>query len=463
MPTIIKNGTIATAGETFNADLLVDNGVIAEIGVDLKHAGAKGIDARGLLVMPGGVDVHTHFNLDTGTAVAQDDYHSGTVAAAFGGTTTIVDHPGFGPPGCGLRHQVRASLQGARDNAVIDFGLHAVVQHVDDDVLQGLAGLHQQGIPSLKAYLTYGGRVSAGQLGLLLQYQKDLGGLVAVHAEDDALLRSHLDAVRRSGRCRDTAAYPLSRPAACEAEAVRQALALAAGAGDAPVYIVHLSTAAGLTHIRQARELRQKHIFAETCPQYLLLDESRYRLPRNEGLKYVMAPPLRTPDDAQALWQGLRDGEIDVVATDHCPFDFAKKKALGGEDFSRCPGGVPGVETRLVLLFSEGVVKKRISLNRFVDAVATAPARIMGLYPRKGAVRVGSDADLVLFDPRREETVAHKRLHQNVDYTPFEGLRVTGWPVLTMARGRVIVEGDRFVGKRGYGRFLQRGTIGLTR
>ncbi len=455
MPTIIKNGTIATAADTYRADILVTNGVIAEIGTNLRCAEADVIDARENIVMPGGIDVHTHFNLDVGIAVAQDDFYTGTLAAAFGGTTCIVDHPGFGPAGCGLDHQINLYHEHARGNAVVDYAFHGVLQDVNDAILEQMAGLVDSGIPSIKAYMTYGGKLSRDQLLRVLKQYNALGGLTTVHAEDDAMLAALKEKLLAQGR---TAVkyFPSSRPAECEANAVAQALALAAEAGDAALYIVHLSTALGLDRITAARARGQGNIYAETCPQYLLLDESCYLQPENGGLKYVMAPPLRKTIDSQALWQGLKDGSIDVVATDHCPFDFQKKKALGAEDFTRCPGGIPGVETRVPLLYSEGVAKKRIGLNRFVELVSTAPAKIMGLYPQKGTIAPGADADLVIIDPDARRTITQSRLHHNVDYTPYEGMKVNGWPVLTMVRGEIVIKEEQFVGTKGFGRFVPR-------
>ncbi len=455
MPTILKNGTIATASKTFRADILVVDDVIAEIGTGLTQADAKVIDARGGIVIPGGIDVHTHFNLDIGIAVAQDDFYTGTVAAAFGGTTCIVDHPGFGPAGCGLDHQIKRYHDFARHNAVVDYSFHGVLQDVNDGILDQLAELSSAGIPSIKAYMTYDGKLNADQLRQVLERFSALGGLTAVHAEDDAMLAALKQKLTEQDRA-DVGHYPATRPAACEARSVTQALSLAADSGDAPLYIVHLSTTLGLDQITQARAAGQDNIYVETCPQYLLLDESLYRQPDGGGFKYVMAPPLRTVDDTRSLWQGLEDGKIDVVATDHCPFDFEKKKVLGAKDFTRCPGGIPGVETRIPLLYSEGVSKKRISLNRFVEVVSTAPAKIMGLYPRKGNIAPGSDADLVIIDPEQRRTVTHSRLHHNVDYTPYEGMTVHGWPVLTMVRGEVITKEDQLVGTKGYGQFINR-------
>ncbi len=453
--TLIKNAHIVTSTDEFAGAIHIKDGRIDAIGPDVAGEAGAVIDAKGRLVMPGGVDVHTHFTLDTGVAKAQDDFYTGTVAAACGGTTCIVDHPGFGPDGCDLHHQLNMYQARAKGRAVIDYGLHGVLQRVDDAILDELNDLVAQGYPSAKVYMTYAGKLGDDDLAKVLARMRLAGGLTAVHAEDDEMLVRLRRQMISAGQT-DVRDYAASRPDDCEAEGVRRVLHLAARAGDAPVYIVHLSTARGLAHIRAARARGQRNIFVETCPQYLLLDDACYRMPDREGLKYVMAPPVRAAADRDALWQGLADGAVEVVATDHCPFDFAKKMKLGRDDFTRCPGGIPGVETRMALLFSEGVTAGRISRTRFVQVTATRPAQIMGMYPQKGDLLPGADADLVIFDPGRRVAIDHGRLHQNVDYTPYEGMTVRGWPVLTMVRGRVVAREGEFVGAKGFGRFVAR-------
>ena len=454
MEIIIKNGIIATARDIFAADIFIEDGLIKAIGPDLARSGAEVIDAKQCYVMPGGVDVHTHFNLDIGMAQAQDDYYSGTRAAAFGGTTCIVDHPGFGPPGCDLDHMIRQYHREAQGQAVIDYGFHGVFQQVNAGILTRIRALVREGVPSFKAYLIYDYKLEDADLLAVLRELKKSSGLLAVHAENDIVIQARRKEFLAAGKTAPIY-HAESRPDFCESAAVARVLDLALAAGPAPVYIVHLSTALGLEKIKQARRNGQT-VLVETCPQYLLLDDSCYAEADFGGLKYIMAPPLRKPADQTALWQALRDGEIDAVATDHCPFDFSLKLKLGKEDFSRCPGGIAGVETRVPLMFSEGVAKKRIELKRFVDVMATRPAKIMGLYPRKGDLRPGSDADIVILDPTRQVTITNTMLHHNVDYTPFEGWKVTGWPVLTMVRGRVVVKDGIFMGEKGFGQFIRR-------
>jgi dihydropyrimidinase len=454
MDKLIKNGIIVNADATVSGDVLIQNGIVARIGDDIEHSGADVIDAKGKFVMPGGVDVHTHFNLDLGNIKAQDDFYSGTVAAACGGTTCIVDYPGFGPKGCDLYHQIEQYRFEAKGQAVIDYGLHGIFQHVNQEIIDEIQSLVDAGIYSFKGYLTYAGKLDDQALLRALSQVKKVGGLFTVHAENDAIIEFLRDRFLAQEK-KSPHYHALSRPARCEAEAVGRMIHLAAIAGNAPLYVVHLSSALGLAAVKTAQAVGQP-VFAETCPQYLLLNEDRYDEPDLGGLKYIMSPPLRKKADNAALWQGIREGHIEVVATDHCPFDFTKKKALGGRDFSRCPGGVPGVELRIPLIFSEGVGKKRISLTRFVDITATSPARIMGLYPKKGIIAPGSDADIILMDPNRSRTVTHKMLHENVDYTPYEGFTVQGWPMLTMVRGHVVAKDGNFVGEKGFGKFVKR-------
>ncbi len=454
MDVIIKNGMIVNADDTMEGDVLIRDGVITGMDEDIHLKGAEVIDARGKYVMPGGIDVHTHLNLDVGIAVAQDDFYTGTVAAACGGTTCIVDYPGFGPKGCDLHHQIEVYHRYAQNEAVIDYAFHGVIQHVDTDVLNEIKTLVEEGIPSFKGYLTYDNKLTDLDVLCLLEQLSSSDGLLTVHAENDAAIQFLRDRFLAQGK-RAPRYHALSRPDRCEGEAVHRMIQLAAMVGDAPIYIVHLSTAMGLEHVKAARAEGQP-VYAETCPQYLFLSEELYDEPELGGLKYIMSPPLRSKEDRGALWEGLKEGHIDVVATDHCPFDFRKKLQMGKTDFSRCPNGLPGIELRVPLMFSEGVMKERISPNRFVEIVAAAPARIMGLYPQKGCIAPGSDGDIIIMDPDHRCTVTHSMLHENVDFTPYEGMSVQGWPILTMVRGDVVAKDGEFVGKKGYGKFIRR-------
>lgn len=454
MNTIIKNGTIVNADNTIKGDVLIQGGIITRIGIDVQSSEAEIIDAKNRYVMPGGIDVHTHLNMDLGFAITQDDYYSGTVAAAFGGTTCIVDYPGFGPQGCNLMNQILLYHGYARGNAVIDYSFHGIFQHVNKDILDEIEIVVGEGIASFKGYLTYDAKLNDLDVLRLLEKVYASGGLFSVHAENDAVVQFLRGYFLQESKT-SPQYHALSRPDRCEAEAVNRMIQLAAIANNAPIYIVHLSTAMGLDLIKAARKNGQT-VYAETCPQYLFLNEERYDEPEGNGLKYIMSPPLRSEENSEALWEGIKEGYLDVIATDHCPFDFTKKLQMGKDDFTKCPGGIPGIELRVPLMFSEGVMKERISLNRFVEITATAPSKIMGLYPKKGVIKEGSDADIIIMNPDIQYEVSHEILHENVDFTPYEGMNLKGWPELTMVRGKTIVKEGKFYGKKGFGQFVRR-------
>jgi dihydropyrimidinase len=453
MDVLIKNGLIVTAEGESRADLLAKGGLIAVIGPDLEPPeGAEVFDAEGLLVLPGGVDVHTHLYLTVGQAHVSDGWFAGTLAAAYGGTTTIIEHPGFGPEHCPPDYQLEIYRKNAVE-AVVDYSLHGVFQHWNQDVAAALPDLVRAGYPSFKAYLTYDGRLNEEELLAALQALGKAGGLMTVHAENHAIV-SHLNLKLRSEAPHLGLSHARSRPDYAEALAVETAIGLAEAAGNAPLYIVHLSTAAGLERIRVAKATG-KRVWAETCPQYLLLTEDRYRGDFDQALKFVMAPPLRRAADVEALWAGLADGSIDTVGTDHCSFGWRDKIERAQGNVFQSPGGVPGVETRLPLLYSEGVLKRGLSLSRLVEICSTTPARLFGLA-RKGELKVGRDADLVILDPNQEKIINAAHLHQAVDYTPFENIAARGWPRAVFLRGRKIIDGERFQGEPGQGRFIAR-------
>ncbi len=461
MRTIIKNGHIFTEAEDYQGDILIENEKIVCIGRNLmqdmdmnRNGGVEVIDAEGCYVLPGAVDVHTHMDLDVGTARAVDDFYDGTVAAVCGGTTAIVDHMAFGPAGVPLHYQFEAYKKLAQGKAVIDYGFHGTAQHVDDEILAELETMASDGIPSVKVYLTYGFKLNDAEVYRILKKMKEIGGVTAFHCENHDVIE-YLKQKYRDEGCTAPIYHALSRPALAEAEAVGRVLKLALLAGDAPVYIVHLSCKESLDAVREARRRGQKNIFVETCPQYLVLTEECYR--REDALKYIMSPPLRTQEDCEALWEGLADGSIQVVATDHCPFHYGREKQMGKDDFTACPNGAPGVEERLSLLYSEGAAKGRISMHQLVKALCTEPARIYGMYPEKGAILPGADGDLVILDPKGAYVLTQERMHGAVDYTCYEGFRIQGEIRKVLQRGRVLVDGQRFLGERGGGRFIRRG------
>ena len=460
MKTWIRGGTVVTETGVREADVLIQDGTILKVftgGPDPETEGAEIIDAGGKYILPGAVDIHTHMDLDVGIARAVDDFYTGTAAAACGGTTTIVDHMAFGPKGCSPWHQVREYHRLADGNAAVDYGFHGVLQHVNDEALDDMAQIAaEEGITSFKVYMTYDYRLDDLDLMKILTRAGKEHILIASHCENHGIVTYFRERFVKEGKTQ-ARWHPVSRPAEAEAEAVSRLLYLAKAAGEAPVYIVHLSTRRGLEEIRKAKAAGQRHIGAETCPQYLLLDEKLYDDPQ-EGLKAIMAPPLRRQEDRDALWNALKENELDTVATDHCPFTFAKQKQQGAQDFTKCPSGAPGVEERLILLYSEGVLKGRITLPQLVKYACGNPARVAGLYPRKGAVQAGADADLVILDPEKEWTLTAAQMHSAVDYTCYEGMRIRGCLERVFLRGKTVMLNGRFTGSRGGGQYLRRGT-----
>ena len=458
MSLLIKNGTIVTASDIYKGDIFIENEIIKEIGLNIIRVVDEVIDADGKYVIPGGVDIHTHFNLHVGNTIANDDFYTGTIAAACGGTTTIVDHMGFGPVGCNLKHQINVYHKYADENAVVDYGFHGVIQYVDSEIINEMKEIiDDYGIQSFKGYLTYDYKIDDDKMIRVFERLKELGGIATIHCENHGsiqyLRKKFIDKGLKSPKY-----HYLSRPVESEAEAVNRMIKLAKMVNYEGLYVVHLSTKDGLEYIKNARECGQ-NVYAETCPQYLLLDESKYELENNEGLKYIMSPPLRSTENCEALWKGIKDGYIETIATDHCPFSFNRDKQLGKEDFTKCPNGVPGVEERIPLIFSEGVMKNRISINKFVEVCCTNPAKIFGLYPKKGTIAVGSDADITIIDPNKEVVLTTDKLHSNVDYTAYEGFNLKGYPIFTILRGKVISKDGEFVGDKGYGKYIKRKRI----
>ncbi|WP_251387504.1 dihydropyrimidinase [Mediterraneibacter agrestimuris] len=458
MKTIIKNGTVVTSGGSFPADILIDGEKIVSIGTIQKELDGDGedvqvIDAAGKYVFPGAVDVHTHMDLDVGISRAVDDFYDGTVAAVCGGTTSIVDHMAFGSAGIPLHYMFREYEKLAGGKAVIDYGFHGTMQHLDDEILAELETMMADGIPSVKLYMTYNYKMNDAEILQTLRKMKAIHGITAFHCENHDVTEFLKKENREKGNLAPIY-HAKSRPNAVEAEAVERVLRLAKMAGNAPVYIVHLSCKESLEAVRRARSAGQKNIFVETCPQYLTLTEERYL--DEDGLKYIMSPPLRTQEDCDALWEGIDDGSIQVVATDHCPFNYSKEKQMGKDDFTCCPNGAPGVEERFSILFSEGVKKGRITLQRLVEVACANPCRIYGLAPEKGDIQPGADADIVILDPDASYILSHDRMHGAVDYTMYEGKEIQGEIELVMQRGNVLVKDDQFVGEKGQGRFIHR-------
>ena len=460
MKKLIKNGMIATDTDVFEGDILIDGEKIIEIGSGITADDAEVIDATGKYVLQGAVDVHTHMDLDVGFARAIDDFYDGTVAAACGGTTTIVDHMAFGPKDCSLWHQVNEYHRLADGNAVIDYGFHGVFQHLKDVTLNEMREIkEEEGITSFKVYMTYDYRLHDDEIFRVLRAAKEAGIVITVHCENHGVLTQ----LRKefSGAGKGEARYhPLSRPARCEAEAVNRMIHIAAMAGDAPLYIVHLSSAEGLHEVMKARAEKRPNLGVETCIQYLILTDEKYDDPQ-EGLKAIMSPPLRKDQDREELWQALAGGGlIDTVATDHCPFHFKAGKAekqYGKDDFTKCPNGAPGVQERLMLLFSEGFMKGRISLPQLVKYSSSEPCRMFGMYPQKGSLEPGTDADIVIIDPEKTTKIDKDYIRGASDYSCYEGMELAGRIERVFLRGREIVKDGGFLGARGDGRYLKRG------
>lgn len=451
MDLVIKNGTLVTAAVVFQADLGIEGERIVAIGRDLR--GREVIDAAGCYVIPGAVDPHVHFCAPVGSAVSSDDWESGTMAAACGGTSTVIDFAESGR-GRSLSQTLHARLSEAEGQAAIDYALHVSVLDAEPATLAEIPDLIAAGCPSFKLYMAYEGiRLDDDELFAVLQAIARHGGLPLVHAENHGVI-THLTAQLLSAGHTAPRYHALAHPPEGEAEAVNRALTLAALAG-APLYVVHLSCAQALAPLIAARQ-RGQPVYGETCPQYLLLSADLLDAVGFEGARFVMAPPLRARADQEALWLALVRGDLEVVATDHCPFYFEGQKSLGRDDFSQIPGGIPGVETRLPLLYTFGVAAGRFSLTRWVEVCCTAPARRFGLAPRKGTLAVGADADVVVFDPQRRVTLSATNLHSRTDYCPYEGWEVCGYPRHVLSRGRLIVEDGQFVGEPGWGRFLRR-------
>ena len=458
MSLLITNGRIITASDDYHADIFCQDETITAIGRDLpshRFQADRTIDAKGQYVLPGGIDVHTHLDMPFGGTTSADDFESGTMAAAFGGTTSVIDFA-IQYRGQTMRHALDEWRRKAEGKAAIDYAFHMIVTELEDAGLNEMDRMvRDEGVSSFKLFMAYPGvfMVDDATIFRALRRTGDNGGLVCMHAENGGVIDELVKEAIRKGH-KSPKYHALTRPSRAEGEATGRAIALAEMAG-VPIYIVHLSSADALEKVKQARDMGLP-AYAETCPQYLFLSYDNYEEPGFDGAKYVMSPPLREKWHQDVLWKGLAKNDLQVISTDHCPFCMREQKELGRDDFSKIPNGAPGIETRLTLVHDGGVRQKRITLNRFVELCSTTPAKMFGLFPRKGTIAVGSDADLVVFDPAAKTTLGVKTLHMRVDYNPYEGTVVEGSPSTVVSAGRVVIDNGEFVGKKGAGRFLKR-------
>jgi dihydropyrimidinase len=450
MKVLIKNGTIVTSSDIFRGDVLIEDEKISTIASSINAETDEVIDAYGKLVIPGGVDVHTHFQLPVKGTVSADGFESGTKSAVYGGVTTFID----------FAHQVKGEspikaledrINEAKNEVYIDYGLHYGVTDFNDNLLELIPEFIRRGVPSFKLYMVYKGLMSDdAAIYAMLQAVREYGGLVIVHAENSQLVDFLTRQLEKSGKI-DIPWLPRSRPDFVEIEAIRRVLYLTE-ITKSRLYVVHVSTGEGAALIASAKG-RGVTVFGETCPQYLTLTEEAYKRP--EGYLYTCNPPLRTKADKEALWKGLSMGALQVISTDHCSFT-TKQKEMGKIDFTSVPNGLPGIETLLPLSFSEGVKKGRLSLSQWVDCISTNPAKMFGLYPIKGTLAPGADADVVVFDPDRKKIIEPSKLHNDVDYSPYSGMEVEGWPEVTISRGRILLKDGNFFGEKGWGKFIPR-------
>jgi dihydropyrimidinase len=463
--TLIKGGTVITASDTFAADVWLESDKVAALAAPGTVPGTADVivDATGQYVIPGGIDCHTHMSLPFGGTTASDDFHTGTVAAAHGGTTTIVDFA-IQSKGQSMRAGLDAWFAKSEGQVATDYAFHMIMTEANASTLDEMSAMIREGITSFKMFMAYPGvfLVDDQQIFRAMQRAGELGALITMHAEIGLPIDVMVQQALAAGRTAPVY-HALTRPEVAEATGTERAIALAEMAG-VPVYMVHLSAQRALERVMEARD-RGLPTFAETCPQYLFCSEDDLRGdPDDEwkGAGYVCTPPLRPKHHHDHLWRGLRNYDLQVVATDHCPFCMKDQKELGRGDFSKIPNGMPGVETRLHLLW-EGVREGKISMNRFVEITSTAPAKIFGMYGKKGTLAVGADADVVVWDPNREKILGKDTLHMNVDYSPFEGKKVIGTPSHVFSRGELVVKDDQWVAKQkqGRGRFVKRSTFGL--
>ncbi|MFW9966293.1 MAG: dihydropyrimidinase [Candidatus Thorarchaeota archaeon] len=455
---IVKNGEIVTASDRYAADVGVSHGKIVAIAQNLStDNGAKVIDAERKCVFPGGIDVHVHLQLPFSGTISADDFENGTKAAACGGVTTVLDFA-IQTKGSSIMEAVEARRAEADPTVCVDYGLHAAITDWNAQTQKEIKKVIDYGIPTFKMFMIYkneGWMADDGMLFNALEETAKLGGHIGVHAESVDVLDMLIERYAKEKEKWGAYGHTLSRPCYTEEEAIVRAIKWAEVTGG-QLYIVHMSTGEGADAVHLAKQ-RGVKVFAETCPQYLLLDDEVFK--GKNGHLYATCPQIKKPHDSERLWQGLMNGDVQVVATDTCTFTTQQKAAWNG-DFTKIPFGMPGVETMVPLMFTEGVGKRGFTVNQLVALVSTNPAKLFGMYPEKGTIAIGSDADLVVFDPEKKVTIKAENLQTNCDWSPFEGWKLVGYPAVTISRGRVVAENGKFVGEVGHGRFLKRKAFG---
>jgi len=459
MSLLIKNGRIITAEQDYIADIFIEKDKITTIGLSLNINADKVIDAKGKYVIPGGIDVHTHLDMPFGGTTSSDDFETGTIGAAFGGTTSLIDFA-IQPKGKSMREGLDIWHKKAEGKATIDYSFHMIITDLPDERISEMDDMVAEGVTSFKLFLAYPNvlMVDDATIYKALKQTAKNGGLVCMHAENGMVIDDIVKETVAKGNL-SPLYHALSRPAAAEGESTNRAIALAEMAGT-PIYIVHLTCNDALEKVVNARD-KGLPAYAETCPQYLYLSLEDISKPEFEGAKYVFSPPVREKWNQEKLWGALQKNDLQVVSTDHCPFNFKGQKELGRESGFPIPNGGPGLENRLHLMYQGGVNEKRFSLNRWVELTSTNPAKIFGMYPRKGTIAPGSDADIVIWDPEKELVISAKTHHMRVDYSMFEGKKVKGDADIVISRGEVIVENKKFLGRAGRGNFVKRNTHGL--
>lgn len=455
MGILLKGGRVVSSGGVVEMDVRIEGEKIIEVGENLHLGNDNVINVDGKLLFPGFIDGHTHFDLHVAGTVTADDFYTGTRAALAGGTTTIVDFA-TQYPGETLTEGLENWHKKADGKCSCDYGFHMSVTEWNPEISRELERMMDEGVTSFKLYMTYDTQVDDKTIYEILKRLKEIGGIAGVHCENSGVIAALQEEAVAAGKM-GVFSHPLTRPAEAEAEAVQRLLRLAQIA-NAPVLVVHLTCEEGLKEILTARE-RGQQVFAETCPQYLLMNKELYELPGFEGAKYVIAPPLRRKEDADVLWNAVKEGQIQIISTDHCSFT-TKQKELGQEDFRKIPGGMPGVETRGILMYSEGVKKGRITESEMCRLLSENPAKLFGMYPKKGVIAEGSDADIVVIDPEASGVIRAEEQLQNVDYAPFEGLNVQGKIAQVYLRGEKVMENGKVL-KELTGQYVVRGKYSL--